>query len=93
MKKTTAPTKQLVIDTEGASHELTGVRKAAIAAAKRLSALEEQAEALHAKTLLSCTARVVSTKDGGIHALLTDAHGVTMEIAGGEVAVAVAQLD
>jgi hypothetical protein len=74
------------------SRFMTGVRKAAQAAGRRMAALEEQADAIHAKTLLSCTARVVSTQEGGVHALITDHHGVTMEIAGGEVAVAVAQL-
>ena len=57
-----------------AARELSGVRKAAMAAGRRMSALEEQAEALHAKTLLSCTARIVSTPESGLHALLTDAH-------------------
>jgi hypothetical protein len=90
MKKTTASTKQLVIDTEGASHELTGVRKAAIAANHWMAALERQAEDVHAKTLLSCTARVVSTKEGGIHALITDDRGVTVEISGGELCAAIA---
>jgi hypothetical protein len=87
----TAPaSKELITKAETG---LTGIHKAAMAAGRRMSALEEQAEALHAKTLLSCTARVVSTQQDGVHALITDHHGVTVEIAGGELAVAVAQLD
>jgi hypothetical protein len=68
-----------------------GVRRAAIAASHRMTALERDAEAIHAKTLLNCTARVLSTKERGIHALLTDANGVTVEISGGELAVAVSK--
>ena len=71
--------------------ELTGVRKAAMSAGRRMQALERDAEAVHVKTLLSCTARVLSTKENGVHALITDAHGVTVEIAGGELAVAVSK--
>jgi hypothetical protein len=56
-----------------------------------MAALERDAEAIHTKTMLSCTARVLSTKERGIHALLTDGNGVTVEISGGELAVAVSK--
>jgi hypothetical protein len=75
---------------ERAACELTGVSKAAIAAGHRMMAPERDAESIHARTLLSCTARVTSTKGGGVHALLTDAFGTTLEISGGEVCAAVA---
>jgi hypothetical protein len=57
---TPAPKGQDVIKAEVA---LNGVRKAAIAASHRMAALEREAESIHTKTLLSCTARVVSTAE------------------------------
>ena len=59
-----------------AEAELTGVRKAAIAAGHRM--------AIHTRTLLSCTARFVSTKQDGVHALIVDDHAVAIEISGGD---------
>jgi len=76
-----------------AEAELTGIRRAAITAGHRMAALKRDAEAIHTKTLLTCTARVVSTPERGVHALLTDDNGVTVEISGGSVAVAVASPD
>jgi hypothetical protein len=81
--------KTTLLAIEAATHELTGIRKAAMSAGRRMVALEEQAETLHAKTLLSCTARIISTPESGLHALLTDAC-VTIEISGGAVVAAVA---
>lgn len=69
--------------------ELTGVRKAAVAAGRRMQALERQADEIHTRTMISCTARVVSTKEGGIHALITDQHGSTVELSGGSLAISV----
>src|ERR1700730_3682749 len=73
-----------------AETELTGVRRAAITAGHRMAALERDAEAIHTKTLLSCTARVVSTQERGVHALITDDNGVTVEISGGDLMASVA---
>jgi hypothetical protein len=83
-----AASKQLI---ETATRELTGIPKAALAAGHRMAALERAAEAIHAKTLLSCTARVTSSPEAGLHALLTDAHGVTIEISGGQLAAAISK--
>jgi hypothetical protein len=74
-----------------AETELTGVRRAAIAAGHRMAALESAADEIHAKTLLSCSARVASTPERGVHALITDDHGVTIEISGGALMAAVAK--
>jgi hypothetical protein len=67
-----------------AEAELTDVRKAAIAAGHRMATLERDAEAIHTRTLLSCTARFVSTKQDGVHALIVDDHAVAIEISGGD---------
>ena len=74
-----------------AETELTGVRRAAIAASHRMAALERAADEIHAKTLLSCSARVVSTQERGVHALITDDNGVTVEISGGSLMASVAK--
>jgi hypothetical protein len=76
---------------EAATHELTGVRKAALTAGRRMQALELAAEAIHEKTLLTCTARLTSTPEAGLHALLTDAHGTTIEISGGQLAASISK--
>lgn len=87
-KKLPAPKGQDIIKAEAG---LTGVRRAAIAAGHRMAALEREAENIHVKTMLACTARVTSTPKHGVHALLVDDNGVTVEISGGAVAVAVAK--
>ena len=83
--------KQLTTREQDAVKQLNSIKLAAAAAARRMQALENYAEAIHARTVHSCTARLVSTKENGIHELITDANGVTVEIAGGALAVAVAK--
>jgi hypothetical protein len=83
-----AASKQLI---ETATRELTGIPKAALAAGHRMAALERAAEAIHARTVLSCSARVTSSQANGVHALITDAHGVVIEICGGELAAAISK--
>lgn len=83
--------KQLTTREQDAVKQLNSIKLAAAAAARRMQALENYAETIHARTVQSCTARLVSTKENGIHALITDANGVTVEIAGGALAVAVAK--
>jgi hypothetical protein len=84
----TAASKQLI---ETATHELSGVRKAALAAGRRMQALELAAEAIHARTMTTCTARVTSTPESGLHALLVDGHGTVIEISGGQLAASIAK--
>jgi hypothetical protein len=80
----------LTVKETAAVETLNGIRKAAAAAGKRMQALEAQAEEIHARTMQTCTARIVSGPDG-VHALIRDSHGVTVEISGGNVALAVAK--
>ena len=83
-----ASSKQLI---ETATHELTGIRKAAMAAGRRMAALEQAADAIHARTMTTCTARVTSTPETGLHALLVDGHGTTIEISGGQLAATISK--
>lgn len=82
-------TKNELATTAEARRYVARKRMEAEATGRRMMALEDQAEAIYAKSRENTRARVVATTDG-ISALFRDERtGTTIEVSNGSVAVAV----